>query len=105
MEDLRPKQLAQEGVSYIEEAILDLLFETEINTQQGLGPTEISRRLGTFLSGSRGNYPRDIIVAGFLFKLKEQGLVNNVVRGNWRLSEIEREKRFDEGSRKTGIIR
>ena len=96
MEGLRPKQLAQKGMSYIEKAILDLLFEAEMDKRQGLGPTEISRRLGTLLSGARGNYPKDIIVAGFLTKLKEQGLVNNVVRGHWRLSEMERENRRDD---------
>ena len=96
MEGLRPEQLARLGVSYIEEAILDLLSEAERDRQQGLGPTEISRRLGTMLSGSRGNYPKDGIVAAFLFKLKEQGLVNNVVRGDWRLTEMGRENRCDD---------
>ena len=96
MEGLRPEQLARLGVSYLEEAILDLLFEAEMNHQQGLGPAEISRRLGTMLSGSRGNYPKDGIVAAFLNKLKEQGLVNNIVRGDWRLSEMGRENRRDD---------
>ena len=38
MEGLRPKQLAQKGMSYIEKAILDLLFEAEMDKRQGLGP-------------------------------------------------------------------
>ena len=48
------------------------------------------------LSGARGNYPKDGIVAAFLNKLKEQGLVNNVVRGDWRLTEKERRNRRDD---------
>ena len=96
MEGLRPEQLARLGVSYLEKAILDLLFEAEMNHQQGLGPTKISRRLSTMLSGSRGNYPKDGIVAAFLNKLKEQGLVNNVARGDWRLTDMGRENRRDD---------
>ena len=93
MGGLRPKQLARIGMFYIEEAILDLLLEAERSTQQGLGPTEISRRLGTLLSGS--NF-RDSIVAGFLEKLKNEGLVNNKTRGNWMLTEMGSENRRDE---------
>ena len=93
MGGLRPKQLARIGMFYLEEAILDLLFEAEMDKRQGLGPTEISRRLGTLLSG--GNF-KDAIVAGFLTKLKDQGLVKNVGRGDWRLSEMERENRRDD---------
>ena len=93
MENLRPKQLAQKGMSYIEKAILDLLFEEEIERRQGLGPTEISRRLGTYLSGD--SYPNAIIY-GFLEKLKGKGLIEKVKRGHWRLTEKERRKRRDD---------
>ena len=93
MEGLRPKQLAQKGMSYIEKAILDLLFEAEMDKRQGLGPTEISRRLGTFLSWYN---PGDLIVAGFLIKLEDQGLVVHPGRGDWRLSEKGRENRRDD---------
>ena len=93
MEGLRPKQLAQKGMSYIEKAILDLLFEAEMDKRQGLGPTEISRRLGTLLSG--GNF-KDGIVASLLIKLEDQGLVAHVGRGDWRLSEMARENRRDD---------
>ena len=93
MEGLRPKQLAQKGVSYIEKAILNLLFEAEMDKRQGLGPTEISRRLGTFLSWYN---PGDLIVYGFLIKLKDQGLVVHPGRGDWRLSEKGRENRHED---------
>ena len=93
MGGLRPKQLARIGMFYIEEAILDLLLEAEISTQQGLGPTEISRRLGTYLSGD--SYPNAIIY-GFLAMLERRGLIEKVERGQWMLSEIERENRRDE---------
>ena len=93
MEGLRPKQLAQKGVSYIEKAILDLLFEAEMDGRKGLGPKEISERLGTFLSWYN---PGDVIVANFLLKLREEGLVNNVIRGHWRPTEMARENRRDD---------
>ena len=93
MEGLRPKQLAQKGMSYIEKAILDLLFEAEMDKRQGVGPKEISERLGTFLSWYN---PGDYIVAGFLIKLRHEGLVNNKIRGHWRLTEKGRENRRDD---------
>ena len=93
MEGLRPKQLAQKGVSYIEKAILDLLFEAEMDKRQGLGPTEISRRLGTYLSGD--SYPNAIIY-GFLEKLKGKGLIEKVKRGHWMLTEKGCENRRDD---------
>ena len=93
MGGLRPKQLARIGMFYIEEAILDLLLEAEMDKRQGLGPTEISRRLGTLLSG--GNF-RDAIVAGFLEKLKNEGLVNNKKRGHWMLTEMGSENRRED---------
>lgn len=82
---LEPEQLARIGMFYLEEAILDLLFEDARHNGQGLGPTEISRRLGTFLSWYN---PGDLIVAGFLEKLKGEGLANNVIRGHWVLTEM-----------------
>lgn len=95
MEGLRPEQLARLGVSYLEEAILNLLSEAERDTGQGLGPAKISKRLGTYLSWYS---PRDGIVASFLEKLKGQGLVNNVRPGvgDWRLTEKGRENRRDD---------
>ena len=93
MGGLRPKQLARIGMFYIEEAILDLLLEAEISTQQGLGPTEISRRLGTYLSGD--SYP-NAIVYGFLEKLKGEDLIEKVKRGHWLLTEKERRKRRED---------
>ncbi len=87
---LQPKQLARIGMFYLEEAILDVLFEAEMGNRQGLGPTEISKRLGTFLPWYN---PGDLIVAGFLIKLENQGLVVHPRRGDWRLSEKGRENR------------
>ena len=89
MEGLRPKQLAQTGMSYIEKAILDFLFEAGMNKEK-IGPRTISKKLGTYLP--KYSYP-DAITNGFLSKLKDRGLVEHVGHGDWRLSEIEREKR------------
>ena len=93
LHDLQPEQLARIGMFYLEEAVLDVLHEADMDKQQGLGPTEISRRLGTFLSWYN---PGDLIVAGFLIKLEDQGLVAHVGRGDWRLSEKGRENRRDD---------
>ena len=92
MEGLRPKQLAQKGMSYIEKAILDLLFEAGMNKEK-VGPTEISRRLGIYLP--EYSY-KCAITNGFLSKLKDQDLVENVGHGDWRLSKMERENRRED---------
>ncbi len=78
---------------YLEEAILDLLLEAEMSTQQGLGPTEISKRLGTYLSGDSF---QNAIVYGFLEKLKGEGLIEKVERAHWMLTEKERRKRRED---------
>ena len=44
---------------------------------------------------SGGNF-KDGIVASLLIKLEDQGLVAHVGRGDWRLSEMERENRRDD---------
>ena len=93
MGGLRPKQLARIGMFYIEEAILDLLFEAEINKGDGLGPTQISKKFGTYLS--EYSHP-NAIVYGFLEILKNQGLVESVGRGDWRLSEMGSENRRED---------
>ena len=92
MGGLRPKQLARIGMFYIEEAILDLLLEAEMDKREGLGPTEISKRLGTLLEYE---IP-DAIVAAFLVKLKNKGLIKNPKRGHWVLTEMESENRRED---------
>lgn len=92
MENLRPKQLSRIGMSYIEKAILDVLFEAEMNKEK-VGPTKIGEKLGTYLPGD--SYP-NAIVYGFLAKLKDQGLIKKVDRGHWILSEMERENRRED---------
>ena len=89
MGGLRPKQLAQKGMSYIEKAILGVLFEAGMNEEK-MGPTKISRRLGTLVSGRD---PQDGIVDNLLTKLKDEGLVDHVGWGDWRLSQKGREIR------------
>ena len=67
MQGLRSSQLARIGMVYLEEAVLDLLFEA---TQKGEGrtPSSISKSLGIPRSEEARNYP---IVFGILLKLKE----------------------------------
>ena len=49
MAGLRPKQLARIGVSYLEEAVLDVLYEAvhgEDDQEMWLATTKTSKRLG-----------------------------------------------------------
>ena len=74
-------------------AILDLLFEAEMNKQRGLSPTEISKRVGTWLPGGKF---KNAIVCGFLAMLEDRGLIESVEDGRWMLSEMERENRRED---------
>ena len=73
MGNLRPKQLARFGLFYLEEAVLDVLFEA---TQRGecLGPADISNTLGIPPRLASG-VNRNEIARAVLDRLKVEGRV------------------------------
>lgn len=79
---IRPKQFARIGEFYLEEAVLDVLFETrrkfdeEGAKKEYLGPADISRGAGIFREPVPGtNSGTDTIVWGILNKLLKDGRV------------------------------
>ena len=95
-DDLRPEQLARMGVSYLEEAVLDVLYEVvhgENAQERWLSTAKISQRLGIPASGS--GYP---LVRSILDKLWSEARVRrpSLDRGGarYQLTKEEVEKRY-----------
>ena len=87
-----PKQLARIGIFYLEEAVLDVLYN-----ESELRPGQISRGAGvpdttSFEGATYG------IVRGILSKLQNEGRVEEIdpPYPTWCLTAEEREKRTDE---------
>ena len=87
-----PKQLARIGIFYLEEAVLDVLYN-----ESELRPGQISERAGI---PSTTNLEPAVyaIVRGILSKLQNEGRVEDIdpPHPKWRLTAEEREKRTDE---------
>ena len=94
MKELSPKQLAQKGVFYLEEAVLDVLFRAY--NQESLSSREISRRAGLPRRQTE-KWEDDMIAYGVLDKLQNEGRVKNNQPGRgpdrWQLTDKEFEKR------------
>lgn len=90
---LQPEQLARMGLFYLEEAVLDVLYENET----WLTTAKISKRLGIPASDTGLGYP---LVRCILDKLLSEARVQrrSLDRGGarYRLTKEEREKRCDE---------
>lgn len=85
-----PKQLAGKGVSYLEEAILDVLLEAwEKEKYSSIFAVKIKKRIGV------GDWDRDQrLTTAILVKLKEEGRVKRRgERGPWQLTDAEYAKR------------
>ena len=95
---LEPEQLAQIGIFYLKEAVLDALHEARYG-KEWLLPSEISKQIGISSSATkelRGiRYP---LIRGILDKLKEEGRVepSSEDRQSWRLTDEEFEDRCDD---------
>lgn len=77
MISLRPHQLTRIGELYLEEAVLDVLFEAQCSNEV-LKPPDISRRTGIFSEGEHAApHKSHAIVWGLLHKLVKH---NRVVR-------------------------
>ena len=97
MKGLSPKQLAQKGVFYLEEAVLDVLFRAY--NQEFLSSREISRRAGLPRRQTE-KWEDDMIAYGVLDKLQNEERVKNNRPGRgadcWQLTEKEFEKRRED---------
>ena len=84
------KQLARVGVFYLEEAVLDVLFEAMAAQEDPfVRAVDISRKIGVKYWDNE-----NWIVAGILIKLKaEERVEQRKVRGPWKLTETEYQKR------------
>ena len=80
---LRPKQLARIGIFYLEEAVLDVLFEAKYK-QEWLQPADICERAD--------------MTYGVLAKLEAEGRIEHsqATRQKWQLTEKEFENRRDD---------
>lgn len=89
-----PKQLARAGIFYLEEAVLEVLFEARKTTPEDpyVQRVEIRRKIGVY------NLHRiyEWSLGGFLNKLKGEKRIEQEVRGRasfWKLTETEYQKR------------
>ena len=82
------KQLARIGLFYLEEAVLDVLFEARETPHLYVKLAEINKEIG-------GKWAKDgWSVRILLKKLEAEGRVEQrEVRGPWKLTETEYEKR------------
>ncbi len=102
---LQPQQLARIGMFYLEEAVLDVLYEDvhgDNDQQTWLTTAKISKRLGIPASDTGLGYP---LVRYILDKLLREARVQrpSLDRGGarYRLTKQEREKRCDESRKES----
>lgn len=94
---IRAKQLTRKGEPYLQEAILDVLYNAYPEGKV-LGPAEICRQAGIYRKAGVAGM-NAAIATGFLNQLHEQGKVERVPqennRGGWRLTASEYARRRD----------
>lgn len=86
-----PKQLARVGIFYIEEAILEVLFEAMEAQEEDpfLRAVDVARKIGV-KHWTNENW----LVSDILYKLRAEGRVEQrEVGGPWKLTEAEYQKR------------
>lgn len=79
---IRPRQLSRMGTFYLQEAVLDILYE-HYPEGYGIGAADISRRAGIYRERGPSNIMNDAIVTGILNSLHEEGKVQRVRRNHW----------------------
>ena len=83
------QQLASKGEALLSEAVLKVLFQESKKVVPpavfaGIGPAEIGKLTGIYRGES--SKMNDAIVIGLLNKLCEEGKVEKVRRGKWKLT-------------------
>ncbi len=96
---IRPKQMARLGQFYLQEAVLDVLYENYLDNPC-LGPAEISKQAGIYRDRGAYNIMNDAIVQGILNTLSEQDKVERCTQtcgqGGWKLTQKEYDLRKDD---------
>ena len=90
MAGIQPVRYAQIGMTYLEEAVINVLMEAD-DHNDCLGAAEISRRAGIFRDRGVVNIMNDAIATGVLVKLHDDGKVARCIqhgstRGGWELT-------------------
>ena len=101
MTGMRPSQRARIGQRYLEEAVLDVLFEASLEGEDCIGAAEISRRAGIFRDRGVVDIMNDAITTGLLVKLHSENRVERCTqshanRGGWELTDNEFNTRRDD---------
>jgi len=96
---IRPRQLSRMGTFYLQEAVLDILYE-HYPEGYGVGAADISKRAGIYRDRGPSDIMNDAIVTGVLNSLHEEGKVERIEqeggRGGWRLTESQYNRRRDD---------
>jgi len=98
---IRPRQLSRMGTFYLQEAVLDILYE-HYSEGYGVGAADIGKRAGIYRDRGPSNIMNDAIVTGILNSLHEEGKVERTDQekgkghGGWRLSDREFNRRRDD---------
>lgn len=84
------KRLARTGIFYLEEAVLEVLFEVmEAQEDPFIKAVDIARKIGVY-DGDRTGW----LTASILYKLRgERRVQQKKTGGPWKLTEAEYEKR------------
>lgn len=85
------KQLTRIGLLYLEEAILDVLFEArETASNPSLRAVDIRRKIGVYREWSKDGW----FVGSILRKLASEARVEQMeAKGPWKLTDAEYEKK------------
>ena len=87
-----PEQLAQKGIDYLEEAILDVLFEAKQNERDPFVRLRDMRKiLGIYNQWRNDNW----LIRSLLYKLeyKDEKIKQKVEGGPWKLTDAEYNRR------------
>lgn len=96
---IRPRQLSRMGTFYLQEAVMDILYE-HYPEGYGVGAADISKRAGIYRDRGPSDIMNDAIVTGILNSLYEEGKVERIEqeggRGGWRLTKSQYNRRRDD---------
>ena len=91
MSGMNPSQRTSVGQEYLEEAVLDVLFEAWSEGDECIGAAEISRRAEIYRDRGVDDIMNDAITTGLLVKLQSENRVERCIqsranRGGWELT-------------------
>ena len=100
------KKLARKGQDYLQEAVLDVLYNVCRQGSKAVGLAEISETAGIYRKAGAAGM-NDAIVQGILNLLSDQRKVNRREqenkKGGWRLTDEEYKRRVEQNDDDTEI--